>query len=342
MANPLKKFSNTLFNPGGLIGPPRFPTDTSRGREYSRLRYGALTVPREQVGIPAPPPDLPVWVALMETGHPQLTETVVLVSDGSSSVYMSNGDGFRGGHGYENVKKANAEFIRLVNRDRQHFQAAADFPVPEVGSTLFYARTDAGLLVCGGTQQALIEGQHVLAELFQAGHEAITQMHIAGIESQANLPGGQTSREYFKSGTAYAAQGDFYRAIAAYNKSIERNPGYPDAYLQRGIAYGALGNFDHALAEFNQALELAPHDPYIYMNRANVYKFKKERDRVVADYDKAIDLKRDFAEAYLERGLFYQSLEDNGEAVQDYQRFLAISTDPQMRKRVEEELKKLG
>ena len=92
MTNPLKKMSSALFSPGGLVGPPRFPTDTSQGKQYSRLRYGALTVPREQVGIPAPPPDHPVWAVLMETGHPNLTETLVLVSDGSSSVYMSNGD----------------------------------------------------------------------------------------------------------------------------------------------------------------------------------------------------------------------------------------------------------
>lgn len=341
MINPLKKISNALFSPQGLMGPPRFSTDTSEGKTYSRLRYGALTVPREQVGIPTPPSDSPAWVVLMETGFPNLTETLVLVSDGSSSMYMSNGDGVRGGHGYEKVRNANAAFIKLANRDLHHFQATEDYPIPEVGYTVFYARTDAGLLVCGGTQQAFIQGRHALSELFQAGHEAITQLHIIVVEEEVQNLKNHTSREYYKSGLAYEAKADFYRAIAAYDKAIERNPNYFDAYLQRGIAYGALGNFDHALAEFNTAIELNPSDALPFMNRANVYKFKQEDDKVIADYSKAIALNTGLAEAYLERGLFYQSSGHTGEAIQDFERFLAISTDPQKRKQVEEELKKL-
>jgi Tfp pilus assembly protein PilF len=340
MTNPLKKISNALFGTQGLFGP-RFATDTSPGGQYSRLRYHALTIQREQVGLPAPPPDSPMWAVLMETGHPRLTETLALVSDGTSSVYMSDGDGVIGGHGYENVRKANAEFLRIANRDRHHFQAAEAFPIPEVGYTVFYARTDNGILVCGGTQQSLIEGQHVLSELFQAGHEALTQLHLIVVEKELTDTKGFTSRDYYKSGLAYAAKTDFYRAIAAYNKAIERNPNYADAYMYRGIAYGSVGNFDHALAEFNKALELNPNDPYIYLNRANVYKFKKESDRVVADYSKAIELKPELAEAYLERGLLYRSLEYWGEAIRDFERFLAISVDPEKRRSVEEELRRL-
>ena len=161
------------------------------------------------------PPDRPVWAVLMETGHPNLTETLALVSDGSSSVYMSNGDGVIGGHGYENVRKANADFFKLANRDWHHFQATEAFPIPEVGYTVFYARTDAGVLFCGGTQESLIEGQHVLSELFQAGHEAITQLHIIVAEKELSSPKGYTSKDYYKTGAAYAAACNFYQAIAA-------------------------------------------------------------------------------------------------------------------------------
>src|SRR5688572_5087122 len=308
MINPLKKISSALFGSQGIV-EPRFHTDTSPGGQYSRLRYQALTIQREQVGIPTPPPDRPVWAVLMETGHPKVTETLALVSDGTSSVYRSDGDGVIGGHGYENVRKANADFIRLANRAWHHFLPTETFPVPEVGYTVFYARTDAGVLVCGGTQESLINGQHVLSELFQAGHEAITQLHIIVVEKELRNPKNYTSEHYYNSGVAYAAKSDFYRAIVAYNKAIELNPNYFAAYHNRGVAYGFLGNFDHALAEFNKAIELNPNDPYVYMDRANVYQFKKESDRVVSEYNKAIELNPELAEAYLERGLFYKSLE---------------------------------
>jgi tetratricopeptide (TPR) repeat protein len=229
----------------------------------------------------------------------------------------------------------------LVQRDWRHLQSTEAAPIPEVGYTLFYARTDGGLLVGGGAQESFITSQHVLSELFQAGHEAITQLHIIVVQEEVTGPKSYTSRDYYKSGVAYAAKADFYRAIAAYNKSIERNPNYFDAYLNRGIAYGSLGNFDHALAEFNKAMELNPNNPFTYMNRANVYKFKKQSDKVVADYSKAIELNSELAEAYLNRGLYYESLEQTSDARKDFERFLAISTDSKVRKLVEEELKKL-
>jgi tetratricopeptide (TPR) repeat protein len=340
VANPLKKLSNALFGTQGILGP-RFSTDTSPGGQYSRLRYHALTIQREQAGLPTPPPDRPLWAVLMETGHPKVTETLALVSDGTSSVYMSNGDGVIGGHAYENVRKANAEFLQVANSNRHHFQPTEAFPIPEVGYTVFYARTDAGVLVCGGTQESFIQGEHALSELFQAGHEAITQLHIIVVEKEISALKGMTSKEYTKSGLTFAANGDFYRAIAAYNKAIERNPNTSEVYLHRGVAYGFLGNFDHALAEFNKAIELNPGDPYIYMNRANVYRFKKESDNVIGDYTKAMELHPELAEAYWERGHFYRSLGHAGEAIKDFERFLAISPDPQKRKLIEEELKKL-
>ena len=340
MNNPLQKISDALFGTQGLFGP-RFSTDTSSIGQYSRLRYHALTIQREQVGIPTPPPDSPVWAVLMETGHPKVTETLALVSDGTSSVYMSDGDGVIGGHGYENVRKANAEFMRLANLAWHHFQPTEAFSIPQVGYTVFYARTDAGVLVCGGTQESLIRGEHVLSELFQAGHEALTQLHIIVVEKELRSSKNYTSEDYYNSGVAYTAKADFYRAIVAYNKAIELNPNHSGAYHNRGVAYGALGNFDHALAEFNKAIELDPTDPYIYMDRANVYQFKKESDKVVSEYNKAIELNPEFAEAYLERGLFYKFLERKSDARKDFHRFLVISTDRQKRKLVEEELKKL-
>ena len=340
MINPLKKISGALFGTQGIFGP-RFATDSSQGGQYSRLRYGALTITREQAGIPTPPSDNPVWAVLMEIGHPRVTETLALVSDGTSSVYMSDGDGVIGGHGYANVRKANSDFFKLVKRDWRHLQPTEAAPVPEIGHILFYARTDQGLLVSGGPQESFITGQHVLSELFQAGHEAITQLHIIVVENEVGGSKSQTSRDYYKSGVAYAEKADFYRAIAAYNKAIERNRNYFDAYLGRGVAYGSLGNFDHALSEFSQAIELDPNNPFTYMNRANVYQFKKENDKVIADYTKAIELRPELSEAYLSRGLFYQSLEKKREAVSDFERFLEISTDSKLRKLVEEELKKL-
>jgi hypothetical protein len=340
MNNLLKRISNVFFDPQGLIGPPRLPTDTSRGRQYSRLRFQVLTITREQASIQTPPSDNPVWAVLMETGYPNATETLALVSDGTSSVYVSNGDGVIGGHGYENVRKANADFFKLVNRDWQHFQPTQSSPIPEVGHTVFYARTDDGLLSSGGAQESLVRG-HVLSDLFQAGHEAITQLHIIVAEKKLARSKSDNSEDYYNNGVTYAAKGNFYHAIVAYNKAIELNPKYVDAYINRGVAYGTLGNFDHAFAEFNKAIELNPSDAYAYYNRARSYEDKNDSASAIIDYNKAIELNSNYAEAYLNRGLLYKSLERTSDAIKDFERFLEISTESEVRQLVEEELRKL-
>lgn len=186
MANLLKKLSKAFIGPLGLIGPPRFPTDTSEGRRYSRLRYQALTINRDEVDVSTPPPESPVWAVLMEIGHPSVTETLFLLSDGTSSVYVSNGFTVLGGQDFENVKKANADVIQLANRDLHHFQSTDAFPIPEIGYTIFYGRTDAGLLVGGGTQKSLMNGQHKLSELFHAGFEILKLLRIILEEKQKN------------------------------------------------------------------------------------------------------------------------------------------------------------
>ena len=115
---------------GKSSGPPRVPTDTSPKGVYSSLRGGALSTRRAEVGIPAPPRKAPVWGMLMETGFPEATVTLFAVTDGTTSLYFSNGGGVLGGHAHESVREANAEFLETANRLSRHLTATTTFPVP--------------------------------------------------------------------------------------------------------------------------------------------------------------------------------------------------------------------
>ena len=87
---------------------------------------------------------------------------------------------------------------------------------------------------------------------------------------------------------------------------------------------------------------MIPDDSYAYYNRALAYKKKSDVDRALADYAKAIDLNSNYTEAFLNRGLILESSGRATDARKDFERFLEISTDPNMRKLVEEKLAKLA
>jgi hypothetical protein len=153
-------------------------TDRSSGEAYSALRRQALSTQRTQVGIPAPPPEAPVWGVLMETGYPGATATLFALSDGTTSLYLSSSGGVIGGHAHESVRQANAALLQTANHYYQHLKPSDSFPVPATGHTLFYVLTDSGVLSGGGLEDDLGYGRHPLSPLFHAGHRVITQLRL--------------------------------------------------------------------------------------------------------------------------------------------------------------------
>ena len=163
---------------GGSSNPPQGGTDRSSGEAYSALRHQALSTQRTELGIPAPPPEAPAWGILMETGYPEATSTLLALSDGTTSLYLSSGGGVIGGHAHESVRQANVALLETANRFHEHLKLSESFPLPLTGHTLFYVLTDSGVLSGGGLEDDLGYGRHPLSPLFHAGHRVITQLRL--------------------------------------------------------------------------------------------------------------------------------------------------------------------
>lgn len=176
-------------------------------------------------------------------------------------------------------------------------------------------------------------------------------------------------------GLIYKEMGNYEHAFLDQNRSIELDPKMADAYIERGIAYGNLGDHDNAFADFNKATELDPDNPlsfynrgyefYLqgnyqkaindfnktiklnpnfidaYNNRGISYAILGDNDKALADFNKTLELDPDYILAYRNRGLTYKTLGRIEESIQDFERFLETSTDPEIRKQVEEILKEL-
>jgi len=163
---------------GGGSSTANLPGDTSSGGVFSGLRGKALSIQRDEVGIRMPGADAPVWGLLMETGYPGATATLLALADGTTSLYLSNGGGVIGGQAHASVREANAAFLATANQLRHLLKPAESYPIPAAGRTIFYARTDAGVLSGSGLEDELGHGRHPLSELFLAGHGVLTELRL--------------------------------------------------------------------------------------------------------------------------------------------------------------------
>jgi ankyrin repeat protein len=151
--------------------PPDKGNDTFLG-----LRDQALSTRRADVEIPEPPRDAPVWGVLMETGYEGATATLLALADGTTSLYISSGGGVIGGESHDSVRESNATMLRSANQFRTQMKPTSNFPLPSVGHVVFYALTDAGVLMAAAGKDDLGENRHTLSPLFYAGHEVISAL----------------------------------------------------------------------------------------------------------------------------------------------------------------------
>ena len=64
---------------------------------------------------------------------------------------------------------------------------------------------------------------------------------------------GQTAVEYFDSGYDKSENGDYNGAISDYNKAIEINPNFAEAYYNRAITKYYMGNYIGACEDAKKA-----------------------------------------------------------------------------------------
>ena len=72
--------------------------------------------------------------------------------------------------------------------------------------------------------------------------------------------------------------GKYEDSIKAYDKTIELEPTYANAYSNKGLALGQLGQYEEAIKVFDKAIELNPHNADAIKNRELAQKLMKDAD----------------------------------------------------------------
>lgn len=142
------------------------------------LRDKVFSISPADIGL-SPSPEVPnVWGVIMETGFPEGLATLVVLADGTTSLYLGHGGGGLNLGLYASVRVASARFLAAAERYHTKLEPTDSFPYPDIGRVKFYVRTFSGVLFAEEDEEELSNKDHMLADLFYAGHEILTEYRL--------------------------------------------------------------------------------------------------------------------------------------------------------------------
>jgi tetratricopeptide (TPR) repeat protein len=136
----------------------------------------------------------------------------------------------------------------------------------------------------------------------------------------------QASPVLMSRGNAFAAKGDFDRALIDYDQAVAFNPENAGAHVDRGRALEKRKQRDQALRDYAEAIRLDPNMWEAYFNRALAFRTEGRLDEAIADLTKVIELKPNLATGYVARAALYLQKNETDRALKDSNS--AVASDP--------------
>lgn len=99
-----------------------------------------------------------------------------------------------------------------------------------------------------------------------------------------------TAKNYLKRGVARTLKGEFERAIADFDSSIDLDPSNAQTHYNRGVVHSQLGKLQIAIADYTSAINADPKYSLAYANRGDAYIEIARFDDAITDLRKAIEL----------------------------------------------------
>jgi tetratricopeptide (TPR) repeat protein len=145
------------------------------------------------------------------------------------------------------------------------------------------------------------------------------------------------AQAYFQRGLVYqyGNHPQSQLALADYNKAININPDYLDAYLNRGALYvDQLEKYDLGIADFNKAMELDPTNVDAHINKGIAYYREGKYDEALNIYNQVIMKTGNNGRVYYLEALVYAAEKNYAKALEVAERAqsLGVSIDPDILK----------
>src|SRR5688572_1082133 len=168
---------------------------------------------------------------------------------------------------------------------------------------------------------------------FAIPSERISQLQIASVMSLAELvaTSGRNKRakavQFFRDGLSFLSKDDCEKALPYFQKAVESDSSYADAWAQAGFCNEKLGKHAEALEASKKAVSLRPSaESYFNIGLASFY-LKQYRDAAEA-YRAAIKLDPyNSADVYYALGLVYRDWNKADEEIQAYKQAIRLRPD---------------
>ena len=145
--------------------------------------------------------------------------------------------------------------------------------------------------------------------------------------------------------------GEVGRALSDYAEVIQRKDGAA-GYYQRGRAYVRLQENELALADFNKGIEIEPKFAEAYLSRGETYERLDRQQDAKSDYLRVVELasaeiqmwEKDYpilGPVYYRRGVAHQRLGDIEQALADFKMVAKLSTGGEIGREAETRLRML-
>jgi superkiller protein 3 len=131
---------------------------------------------------------------------------------------------------------------------------------------------------------------------------------------------------YNNLGIIYQEAGDLDRALQVYRKATEINPQYEKAYNNLGILLLLKGRLEEATEAFQKALTINPNNVESLINLGVLFRKQGQSDRGIEFYQKALVINPLRGETHYNIGLLYDEIENVELAVDHYQKFIQLSS----------------
>lgn len=155
-------------------------TEYEQTEEFHSLRQHALTAATRHVDN-----DREVLGLLMETGTPDAVASLSVLADGSVNLFFSNGGGIIGADDHQQIRDEALSLLDATKAFLGEMAATDQFPLPEQGSTRFYAMTHHGIHTVEGLESDMDYEKHHLSPLFYQAHRLISFIRMVDELSRA-------------------------------------------------------------------------------------------------------------------------------------------------------------
>lgn len=148
--------------------------------------------------------------------------------------------------------------------------------------------------------------------------------HSAAPSQQAEIKKSiAQNNRYFEAFLALEEGNNFYfnhnfqSAISEYNRAIEVQPNFAEAYNNRGNANVMMKNYQQAILDYQNAIRYNKVDARIHNNLGSIYFILKDYNAAINEYEQALKLNPNLFDAYYNRALAYYYIQQYQAALSD-------------------------